>query len=121
MRAATSVDTAAVRFDRAAVRLSGRAIWSDVNLTVAPGEFLAVLGPNGVGKSTLVKAALGLIPLSAGSVTVLGKPAGQAGHEIGYLPQRRSFDSGLRVRGIDVVSLGSDGERWGVPLPWGFR
>ena len=44
-----------------------------------PGEFVAVLGPNGVGKSTLVKAALGLVGLSAGSVTVLGLPAGQAG------------------------------------------
>ena len=46
-----------------------------------PGEFVAVLGPNGVGKSTLVKAALGLVPLAAGSVTVLGRAAGQAGHD----------------------------------------
>jgi zinc/manganese transport system ATP-binding protein len=80
-----------------------------------------VLGPNGVGKSTLVKAALGLVGLSAGSVTVLGQPVGQAGKQIGYLPQRRSFDSSLRVRGIDIVALGSDGERWGLPLPFGSR
>jgi zinc/manganese transport system ATP-binding protein len=118
MTTATMVD-AAVRFDHAAVALGGRTIWSDVSLTVRPGEFVAVLGPNGVGKSTLVKAALGLIPVSAGSVTVLGHPAGETGREIGYLPQRRSFDQGLRVRGIDVVRLGSDGERWGVPVPWG--
>jgi zinc/manganese transport system ATP-binding protein len=110
-----------VRFDCAAVQVAGRTIWSDVSLTVDQGEFMAVLGPNGVGKSTLIKAALGLIGLTAGSVTVLGRPAGQSGREIGYLPQRRSFDAGLRVRGIDVVSLGSDGERWGVPLPWGDR
>ncbi len=82
---------------------------------------MAVLGPNGVGKSTLVKAALGLLPLSAGSARVLGRPPGQAGREIGYLPQRRSFDAGLRVRGIDVVRLGSDGERWGLPVPGGSR
>jgi len=111
----------AVRFDGAAVRLAGRTIWSDVSLSLAPGQFMAVLGPNGAGKSTLVKAALGLVSLSAGSVTVLGRPAGQSGREIGYLPQRRSFDPGLRVRGIDIVGLGSDGERWGVPLPWGGR
>jgi zinc/manganese transport system ATP-binding protein len=97
--------------------LGGRLIWSDVNLAVAPGEFVAILGPNGVGKSTLVKAALGLLPLSAGSATVLGRPPGQAGREIGYLPQRRTFDAGLRVRGVDVVNLGSDGERWGVAVP----
>jgi zinc/manganese transport system ATP-binding protein len=112
---------AAVRFDHAAVQVAGRTIWSDVNLTVGSGEFMAVLGPNGVGKSTLVKAALGLVGLSAGSVTVLGRPAGQSGKEVGYLPQRRSFDPGLRVRGVDIVRLGCDGERWGVPLPWGDR
>jgi zinc/manganese transport system ATP-binding protein len=111
----------AVRFEHAAVQVAGRTIWADVNLTVDSGEFMAVLGPNGVGKSTLIKAALGLIGLSAGSVTVLGGPAGQSGREVGYLPQRRNFDAGLRVRGIDIVSLGADGERWGIPVPWGDR
>src|SRR5215475_10493291 len=119
--AAVRLEPAAVRFEHASVRVAGRTIWSDVNLTVAGGQFMAVLGPNGVGKSMLVKAALGLVGLSAGSVTVLGRPAGQAGREVGYLPQRRSFDAGLRVRGVDIVGLGCDGERWGVPLPWGDR
>jgi zinc/manganese transport system ATP-binding protein len=52
---------------------------------------------------------------------VLGRPAGDAGHHIGYLPQRRSFDPGLRVRGIDVVRLGADGDRWGTPVPGAAR
>jgi zinc/manganese transport system ATP-binding protein len=111
----------AVCFRDATVRLGHRTIWSDVTLSVAAGEFVAVLGPNGVGKSTLVKAALGLVPLSSGTATVLGRAPGDAGHEIGYLPQRRSFDPGLRVRGIDVVRLGADGDRWGTPLPGAAR
>ncbi len=111
----------AVAFHRAAVRLGGRTVWSDVSLEVAGGDFVAVLGPNGVGKSTLVKAALGVIPLSAGTATVLGRRPGESGRAIGYLPQRRSFDPALRVRGIDVVRLGGDGHRWGSPVPFGRR
>ena len=108
---------AAITFDKAAARVAGRLVWSDVTLQVGTGEFVAVLGPNGVGKSTLVKAALGLVPLSAGSASVLGRPPGRAGEVIGYLPQRRSFEPGLRVRGVDIVRLGLDGDKWGVPVP----
>ena len=108
---------AAVRFEGASARLGGRTIWSGVSLTVAPGEFVAVLGPNGAGKSALIKAVLGLLPLAAGSATVLGRPAGQARGAIGYLPQRRNFDAGTRIRGLDIVRLGLDGARWGVPIP----
>jgi zinc/manganese transport system ATP-binding protein len=97
--------------------LGGRTIWSHVNATVTAGEFVAILGPNGVGKSTLLKAILGLIPLTAGTVRLLGRAPGQANHEIGYLPQRRTFDASLRVRGLDVVRLGLDGDRWGIPMP----
>ncbi|MEY2589604.1 MAG: zinc/manganese transport system ATP-binding protein [Acidimicrobiaceae bacterium] len=110
-------DDCAVRLSHAETRVGGRVVWSDVDVTVGDGEFVAVLGPNGVGKSTLVKALLGIVPLTAGEAEVLGRPPGAAAAEIGYLPQRRSFDSGLRLRGIDIVRLGLDGDRWGVPLP----
>jgi zinc/manganese transport system ATP-binding protein len=101
----------------ARVVLGGRGIWSRVDATIYAGEFVAILGPNGVGKSTLLKAILGLVPLAAGTVRLLGRAPGQANQEIGYLPQRRSFDPALRIRGVDVVRLGLDGHRWGVPLP----
>src|SRR5439155_4981409 len=102
----------------AAVSLGGRVVWKDLDVHVDRGSFTAVLGPNGVGKSTLLRAILGLQPLTAGRLTVLGAPPGRARARIGYLPQRRSFDPGLRVRGVDVVRLGLDGTRWGVPLPF---
>jgi zinc/manganese transport system ATP-binding protein len=101
----------------ATVVLGGRTIWSHVSAQVAAGQFVAVLGPNGVGKSTLLKAILGLVPLAGGRIRLLDRPVGQANHEVGYLPQRRSFDASLRIRGRDVVRLGLDGDRWGVPLP----
>ena len=100
----------AVELRDAETRVGGRTIWRDVSVTVERGAFVAVLGPNGAGKSTLVRAILGLQRLSAGTLTVRADP-------IGYLPQRRSFDADVRVRGRDVVRLGLDGNRWGVPLP----
>jgi zinc/manganese transport system ATP-binding protein len=106
-----------VEVSAAAVTLGGRTIWSGIDAEVCAGEFVAILGPNGVGKSTLLKAILGLVPLARGRVTLLGRPPGRANHEIGYLPQRRSFDAALRIRGLDVVRLGLDGDRWGLPLP----
>jgi zinc/manganese transport system ATP-binding protein len=108
---------ALVEVRQATAVLGGRTIWSRVDATVSAGEFVAILGPNGVGKSTLLKAILGLIPLAAGQVRLLGRPPRRANHDVGYLPQRRSFDASLRVRGVDVVRLGLDGDRWGLPLP----
>lgn len=105
----------------ATVAIGGRTIWSDVSLEVRPGAFVAVLGPNGAGKSTLLKAILGLVPLASGSMKVLGRSPQAARRDIGYLPQRRSFDSGVRVRGVDIVRLGLEGARWGVPLPGSRR
>ncbi|HZC31053.1 MAG TPA: ATP-binding cassette domain-containing protein, partial [Gaiellaceae bacterium] len=107
----------ALRLEGAAVELGGGAVWRDVTLAVEQGEFVAVLGSNGAGKSTLLRVALGLVPLRAGSARVLGRRPGEANGGIGYLPQRHNWDATSRIRGVDVVRLGLDGARWGVPLP----
>lgn len=110
-------DSPVVVFDRATAAVGGRTIWSELSFAIEPGEFVAVLGPNGVGKSTLVRVAVGVFPLASGRVTVLDRAPGAASGAVGYLPQRRSFDPSIRVRGIDIVRLGLDGHRWGTPLP----
>jgi zinc/manganese transport system ATP-binding protein len=99
------------------VRAGGRVLFSDVSLRVRAGEFVAILGPNGIGKSTLLKAVLGLLPTAGGRIQVLDAEPGRHNNRIGYLPQRRAFDPATRIRGVDVVRLGWDGDRWGVALP----
>jgi len=100
-----------------AVRLDGREVWADADLDVGAGEFVAILGPNGAGKSTLIKTILGQVPLAEGTLQVLGHAPGAANRDIGYLPQRRAFDAAVRIRAIDIVRLGRDGHRWGLPRP----
>ncbi len=112
-----AAESLAIALRGAAAGHGGGTVWSGLDLRVQEGEFVAVLGPNGAGKSTLLEVILGLLPLGAGEVSVLGTSPGAARARIGYLPQRRSFDSGTRVRGVDLVRLGFDGGRWGVPLP----
>lgn len=109
--------TPLIVIEDAEMRLSGRVIWRDVRLTVQPGEFIAIVGPNGAGKSTLLRAILGLQPLTAGRISILGRAARGGAAAIGYAPQRRHFESDIRIRGRDLVRLGLDGARWGLPLP----
>jgi len=98
-------------------RVAGRALFGGLDVTMEPGRLVAVLGPNGAGKSTFLRMLLGLHPVGGGSLEVLGDRPGRRNHDIGYLPQRRSFDPSVRIRGVDLVRLGIDGHRWGTPVP----
>jgi zinc/manganese transport system ATP-binding protein len=100
----------------AQARIGARVVWSEVNLEIGSGEFTAILGPNGSGKTTLLRVLLGDLRLSSGRASVLGRAPGEARGQIGYLPQRRHFDQGIRIRGVDLVRLGLDGARWGLPV-----
>lgn len=91
-----------------------RVLWDQLDFTVRAGAFVAVLGPNGTGKTSLLKVLLGQLPLTAGTVTVCGRPVERGSERIGYVPQHRSVDHGLALRGRDLVGLGYDGHRWGL-------
>src|SRR2546429_112783 len=107
----------AVRFERVTLDYGTRRIWSDLSLDIAPGAFVAILGPNGSGKTSLLRAILGLVAPSSGRVAVLGHPPRRGDPGIGYVPQHSSFDAELPFRGRDLVQLGVDGHRWGIGLP----
>ncbi|MDO4761018.1 MAG: metal ABC transporter ATP-binding protein [Corynebacterium sp.] len=72
-------------------------LWQDLSLELHPGDFLAILGPNGVGKSSLINAVLGTRSLSSGSLKLVGT--------VGYIPQQRMFPADLPLRARDLVSL----------------
>ena len=107
----------AVRFERVTLSYAARSIWSDLSLDIAAGSFVAILGPNGSGKTSLLRAILGLVAPSAGHIEVLGHAPHRGDAGIGYVPQHSTFDADLPFRGRDLVQLGLDGHRWGIGWP----
>jgi zinc/manganese transport system ATP-binding protein len=105
-----------VELREAEVQMGSRTLWSDLTFTLTSREFLAVLGPNGVGKTTLLKVLLGLVPVSSGVVMVNGAQPHRGNDEVGYIPQQHAFDQNLPIRARDLVRFGLDGHRWGLPL-----
>ncbi len=93
-----------------------RTLWTNLSLEVKPQEFIAVIGANGSGKTSLLKAILGQEPLAAGSIKLAGKPIGRGNRKIGYIPQHRALDAGTPLRARDVLRMGLDGHRFGLPL-----
>ncbi|MEU6357595.1 ABC transporter ATP-binding protein [Streptomyces sp. NPDC047072] len=100
----------------AALSYGARTVWRNLELDVRPGEFLAVLGPNGAGKTSFVRALLGRQPLSAGELTVLGRPPREAARRIGYVPQQATVSAQAMLRARDLVRFGIDGHRFAPRL-----
>ena len=93
-----------IRIENLSFRRDDRNILTNVNLTVERGDFVAITGPNGGGKTTLLRLILGLLKPSTGTITI----ADEHGHKtsIGYLPQKNSVDSQFPISVHEVVSSG---------------
>jgi zinc/manganese transport system ATP-binding protein len=111
------LDPPALTLDHVSIRLGDRTVLSNVSLSVNRGEFIGIIGANGAGKSTLLRAILGLQQPAEGHVEVLGRPVRRGNSRVGYVPQKQLLDPDLPLRGRDLVALGIDGHRWGIPLP----
>jgi ABC-2 type transport system ATP-binding protein len=85
--------------DRLSVRLGGGQVLDGLSLVARPAALTAVLGPNGAGKTTLIRCCTGLLGVDEGSVTVLGRPAGDAdvAARVGLMPQSTGAWSGIRA------------------------
>ncbi|MCU6482473.1 zinc/manganese transport system ATP-binding protein [Arthrobacter silviterrae] len=106
----------AVSLRGASLAYGPRTLWDGLDLDIAPGEFLAVLGANGSGKTSFLKVLLGLVPLGAGTLAIDGEPARRGSRAIGYVPQQKHFPPDTPLRARDLVGLGVDGHKWGIRL-----
>jgi zinc/manganese transport system ATP-binding protein len=112
----TEPDAPVLSLHSAGLSFGARQLWRGLNLDVHAGEFLAVLGPNGTGKSSLLKAILGQQPLTSGTISFLGHPIGKGSRSIGYIPQQKLLEPGTPLRARDLVTFGVNGQRWGLPI-----
>ncbi|MFT4202038.1 metal ABC transporter ATP-binding protein [Gordonia sp. (in: high G+C Gram-positive bacteria)] len=100
-------DAVVARLTDVELKFDDRVLWSGLDLDIAPGEFIAILGANGSGKTSLLRMLLGQIPPTAGTIEVHGR--------VGYVPQQHADDADpLAVRGRDIVGFGVDGGAWGI-------
>jgi len=99
-------DTPVIIFENVTIAYYGRPALESVNLEVRRGEFLGIIGPNGGGKTTLLRTILGLLRPTAGKVIVLGQSPEQARSRIGYVPQTSIFERHFPIDVWDVVMMG---------------
>ncbi|WP_347039790.1 metal ABC transporter ATP-binding protein [Glutamicibacter halophytocola] len=105
-----------VHFEDARLAYGSRVLWDELNLSIAAGEFLAVLGPNGSGKTSFINTMLGTTSLNRGSVAIAGAPVRRGSAAVGLIPQQRPFGDNVPLRARDLVALGVDGSKLGIRI-----
>ncbi|ESX12957.1 ABC transporter ATP-binding protein [Mesorhizobium sp. LSJC264A00] len=106
----------AIEFDKVTLTYGGRRVLSDVSFSLPQGAFVGLLGANGAGKTTMLRAILGLIKPAGGAISVLGKSPTRGNADIGYMPQARRALGDVGVSGLDFVLSAAGGHRWGWPV-----
>jgi len=108
-------DVPVVSLDGVSFSYDGVTVLEEADLRLNERELVCVVGPNGGGKSTLLKIILGLLRPSSGRVRVFGVPPAQARSRIGYMPQYAHHDPQFPVTVMDVVLMGRLERNWGGP------
>jgi zinc/manganese transport system ATP-binding protein len=103
--------------DRLSVSFPGREVLREVSFELGEGEFCGLIGSNGSGKTTLLRTILGFQQLKEGSVTIGGASGRNNRSSVAYVPQKNFLDPDIPLRAWDMVALGLDGHRLGLPLP----
>ena len=101
----------ALSLDNVSFAYDGQDVLQQVDLKLKAGAFLAVIGPNGGGKTTLVKLLLGMLRPRAGTITIMGKDPAQEVPNVGYVPQHTAYSPSFPITVREVVLLGMPGPK----------
>jgi len=103
----------AVSLDHVCFSYEDSPVVTDITFSVSKGEFVGMIGPNGGGKTTLLKLIMGFLKPSSGKITIFGHSTATAGQQIGYVPQSLRFDKQFPISVIELVMGGRLSH-----LPW---
>lgn len=107
-------NTPVIRIENLSLSFNGLVVLEDISLDIYADDFLGIIGPNGGGKTTLLKTMIGLVQPDSGRITINGGSIPENRHKIGYVPQYRTFDFGYPIHVIDVVMMGRLQYRKGI-------
>jgi len=100
----------AISFKHIYFSYNGMPVLEDISFDIEPNDYLGIIGPNGGGKTTLLKIMLGLVKPTSGKLLIYDKPPSQNRKLIGYVPQYSSFDRQYPINVWDVVLMGRLGK-----------